>query len=133
MPRFGVGQGLPRLEDERFLTGQGRFSDDFNLPGQAHAVMVRSPFAHATLRGIDAAATRGASGVIAVYSGADLATEGIGTLPCGAPMESKDGRPTVVPPRHVLTPDRVRHVGEPVAVVLAETLEQARDAAGSSS
>ena len=73
MPRFGVGQGLHRVEDERLLTGRGRYSDDVNLPGQAHAVMVRSPFAHVVLRGIDAAAAGDAPGVLAIYSGADLA------------------------------------------------------------
>ena len=129
MPRFGVGQGLHRVEDERLLTGRGRYSDDVNLPDQAHAVMVRSPFAHAALRGIDAAAAGDAPGVLAIYSGADLAADGIGTLPCPAAGEDKDGRPTVVPPRSVLALDRARHVGEPVAVVIADTLAQARDAA----
>jgi len=128
MGQFGVGQPMRRLEDQRFLTGQGRYSDDISLPGQAHGAVLRSPLAHATLGTIDTAAARAAPGVLAVYTAEDLSADDIGDIPCIAPMPGKAGSGTIQPPHPVLARGRVRHVGDPVAFVVAETAAQARDA-----
>ncbi|HUK59189.1 MAG TPA: molybdopterin cofactor-binding domain-containing protein, partial [Stellaceae bacterium] len=124
-----IGAPVRRTEDRRFLTGRGTYTDDINRPGQLHAVFVRSPHAHAELRGVDTAAAKRAAGVAAVYTGADIAAAGLGTLPCGWGVKSKDGTPMAEPPHPILAQGRVRHVGDPVAVVIAETHEQASDAA----
>ena len=123
-----IGTPLRRKEDLRFLTGQGRYTDDFNRPGQLWAYILRSPHAHATLGAIDSTATLAAPGVIAVYTGADLAAAGIGGLPCGWGITDKHGKPMTEPVHPVLAQGKVRHVGDPVAVVIAETREQAKDA-----
>ncbi|HZS83785.1 MAG TPA: xanthine dehydrogenase family protein molybdopterin-binding subunit [Stellaceae bacterium] len=122
-----IGRPLRRLEDERFLTGQGRYIDDLHLPEQLHAYVLRSPHSHAVIERIDADAARRAPGVRGVFTEADLRADGVGPLPCIAqvPMREK----LVVPPRFALARDRVRHVGDPVAFVLAESREAARDAA----
>ena len=120
-----IGQSLRRLEDERFLTGRGRYIEDIDLPGQAWMHVVRSPHAHAALNGIDADAARAMPGVVGIYTAADLAD--LGLLPCTVPVASLE--PMTVPPRHALAEDRVRHVGDPVAFVVAETRIAARDAA----
>ncbi|MDC7788148.1 xanthine dehydrogenase family protein molybdopterin-binding subunit [Rhodoplanes sp. TEM] len=125
--RFAVGQPVPRTEDPVLVRGAGRYTDDIGLPGQAHAVMVRSPHPHGLVRGIDTAAARAMPGVLAVYTAADLA--GCGTLKCVPPLKSHDGTAMVKPARPPLATDRVRFVGDPVAVVVAETAVQARDAA----
>jgi len=122
-----IGRSLRRLEDERFLTGQGRYVDDVALPGQLHGVVLRSPHGHAVIEGIDATAARGMPGVHGVFTAADLDADGIGTLPCIARVATV--APMIVPPRRTLARDRVRHVGDPVAFVVADTAEQARDAA----
>jgi carbon-monoxide dehydrogenase large subunit len=124
-----IGAPVRRKEDHRFLTGRGTYTDDINRPGQLHAVFVRSPHANAELGGIDAAAAKSAPGVVAVYSAADLQAAGLGTLPCGWGVKSKDGTPMAEPPHPVLASGRARHVGDPVAVVIAETREQASEAA----
>src|SRR6516164_4816083 len=124
-----VGTPVRRREDFRFLTGQGTYTDDIDRPHQLHAHILRSPHAHARIAGIDTAAAAAAAGVAAVYTGADIAAAGIGGLPCGWQVHSKDGTPMAEPPHPVLAQDRVRHVGDPVAVVVADTLPQARDAA----
>ena len=129
MGRFGVGQAVRRVEDQRLLTGQGQFSDDINLPGQAVSVVLRSPFAHADIVNLDKSAAEAAPGVLAVYSADDLSADGIGDIPCLVPMAGKNGSGTVEPPHPVLARGRVRHVGDPVAFVVAGTLAQARDAA----
>ena len=129
MGRFGVGQAVRRVEDQRLLTGQGQFSDDINLPGQAVSVVLRSPFAHADIVNLDKSAAEAAPGVLAVYSADDLSADGIGDIPCLVPMAGKNGSGTVQPPHPVLARGRVRHVGDPVAFVVAGTLAQARDAA----
>jgi carbon-monoxide dehydrogenase large subunit len=130
----GEDQGAPergrsrrRLEDERFLTGRGRFVDDIAVPGQLFGHVLRSPVAHARILGIDVSAAREAPGVRAVYTAADLEADAIGPLPCKVQVATI--APLVVPPRHALARDRVRHVGDPVAFVVAETAEAARDAA----
>jgi aerobic carbon-monoxide dehydrogenase large subunit len=122
-----IGRSLRRLEDERFLTGQGRYVDDIAVPGQLHGVVLRSPHGHAVIEGIDAAAARVMPGVHGVLTAADLDADGIGTLPCIARVATV--APMVVPPRRALARDRVRHVGDPVVFVVADTAEQARDAA----
>lgn len=121
-----VGRSLRRREDRRFLTGHGRYVDDLNRPGQLHAVVVRSPHGHAVVEGIETAAARGMPGVRDIITAADLDAGGIGPLPCIAQVATV--APMIVPPRPALARDRVRHVGDPVALVVAETLAEARDA-----
>ena len=122
-----IGRSLPRLEDRRFLTGHGCFVDDLNAPGQLHAVVVRSPHGHAAIDAIDPVAARAIPGVRGVFTGGDLAADGIGPLPCVARVATV--APMIVPPRPALACGRVRHVGDPVAFVVADTADQARDAA----
>src|SRR5437588_9378784 len=124
-----IGMPVRRREDYRFITGQGTYTDDINRPGQLHAYILRSPHANAKIAGIDTSAAASAPGVVAVYTGKDMAADGIGGLPCGWQIHSKDGSPMIEPPHPPLVVDRVRHVGDQVAVVIAETLAQARDAA----
>ena len=124
-----IGTPVRRREDYRFLTGQGTYTDDINRPGQLHAYILRSPHANARITGIDTSAAKTAPGVAAVFTGADMAADGIGGLPCGWLINSKDGSPMKEPAHPVLVTDRVRHVGDHVAVVLAESLAEARDAA----
>jgi carbon-monoxide dehydrogenase large subunit len=120
-----IGQPVRRLEDARFLTGRGRYTDDFSAPGQVFAHVVRSPHAHAGITRIDAAAARAMPGVCGIFTAADLAADGIGPIPCATQV------PTLVrtPARFALARDRARHVGEPVALVVAESRAAARDAA----
>src|SRR6266404_6339092 len=124
-----IGAPVRRREDYRFLTGQGTYTDDINRPGQLYAYILRSPHASARLSRIDTSGAASAPGVVAIFTGADLAAEGIGGLPCGWLINSKDGSPMKEPPHPVLAVDHVRHVGDPVAVVIADSLGQARDAA----
>ncbi|MEQ8640841.1 MAG: xanthine dehydrogenase family protein molybdopterin-binding subunit [Alphaproteobacteria bacterium] len=127
--KFGVGQPVPRTEDPRLITGGGRYTDDVHRPGEAHAVIVRSSVAHGYLRGIDSEQARGMAGVLAVYSGADLAAAGLGDLPSASGVANRDGTLIASPAQKILARDKVRYVGEPIAVVVAETLAQARAAA----
>jgi carbon-monoxide dehydrogenase large subunit len=122
-----IGRSLRRLEDSRFLTGQGCFVDDTALPGQLHGVVLRSPHGHAVIDGIDTAVARAMPGVRGVFTATDLDADGIGPLPCIAQVATV--APMIVPPRRALARDRVRHAGDPVAFVVAETGDQARDAA----
>src|SRR5438132_13068685 len=124
-----IGTPVRRREDYRFLIGRGTYTDDINRPGQLYAHILRSPHAHARITAIDTSAATTAPGVAAVYTGAEMAADGVGGLPCGWQVHSKDGSPMAEPPHPVLAIDRVRHVGDPVAVVIADTLAQARDAA----
>ncbi|HXF67075.1 MAG TPA: xanthine dehydrogenase family protein molybdopterin-binding subunit [Burkholderiales bacterium] len=124
-----IGQPVKRKEDLRFLTGSGQFTDDIALPGQARAYFLRSPHAHARIRSMDIEPARAAPGVVAVLTGADLARAKVGALPCGWLITDVNGKPMKEPPRPALAQDKVRYVGEAVAVVIAETLEQAKDAA----
>ncbi len=128
MGRFGIGQSVRRTEDVRFITGHGRYTDDIDLPGQAHGVVLRSPHAHAVIRSIDLAAARGSRGVVAVFVGADLEADGIGHIPIAVELETRVGR-QIIPPRPALSGDRVRYVGDGVAFIVAETAVQAKDAA----
>src|SRR3954454_3608218 len=129
MGQFGIGQPVRRFEDRRLLTGFGRFQHDVGLPGQAHGFVLRSPHAHARIRAIDLAAAEVAPGVLAIYTGEDLAAAGLGTM--GVPFQRKrpDGSPMFWRAHRGLAEGRVRYVGEPVAFVVAETLAQAKDAA----
>ena len=124
-----VGTAVRRREDFRFLTGQGNYTDDIDRPHQLHAYILRSPHAHARITGIDTAGAARAAGVAAIYTGKDMAADGVGGLPCGWQVHSKDGSPMAEPPHPPLVTDRVRHVGDQVAVVIAETLDEAREAA----
>ncbi|BBK36154.1 carbon monoxide dehydrogenase [Allostella sp. ATCC 35155] len=129
LQKFGIGQPVPRAEDPVLVQGQGRYTDDINLPDQAHAWIVRSPVAHGLLKGIDLEAARAAPGVLGAWTGADLEAAGYGPLKCVVPLTNGDGTPMLKPRRPALAVDRVRWVGDPVAVVVARTLAEARDAA----
>ncbi|MFO1079196.1 MAG: xanthine dehydrogenase family protein molybdopterin-binding subunit [Reyranellaceae bacterium] len=127
--KFGVGQPVRRWEDLRLLTGRGRYQDDIELPRQSHAVFVRSPHAHARIRSIDTAAAKAAPGVLAVYTGADYVADGLSMPKANMPRKKRDGSPMFAPQRPALPIDRARYVGDAVAMVIAETLDQAKDAA----
>ena len=129
LDRFAIGQPVPRTEDPVLLRGEGYYSDDISLPGQAYAVMVRSAHAHGVIRRIDTAAARAMPGVLAVYAAADLATGGIGPLPPRQVINNRDGTPMLGPVRYALATGKVRFVGEAVAAVVAETVAAAKDAA----
>ena len=129
MSETGIGVAVRRKEDKRFLTGRGNYVDDINRPGQAFAAFVRSPHAHAELNSVNTGAAEAAPGVIAVLTGADVAADGLGGLPCGWGITSKDGTPMVEPAWPILANGKVRYVGDMVAAVIAETADQARDAA----
>lgn len=126
MAEQGIGASVKRKEDFRFLTGKGKYTDDINRPGQAYAYFLRSPHAHAAIKKIDTKAASSAAGVIGVCTGDDLAADGVGGIPCGF---APDGGPIVEPPRPALVQGKVRFVGDMIALVVAETLEQAKDAA----
>jgi carbon-monoxide dehydrogenase large subunit len=124
-----IGHPLRRLEDDALLSGRGRYADDLDAPGAAHAVFHRSPHAHAEIRSIDVSAARAAPGVLAVYTGRDVVAAGLKPLPFNRMHKRPDGAPMLDAPRYALTPDAARYVGDPVAMVVAQTREQARDAA----
>src|ERR1700733_1857122 len=128
MSATGIGVAVRRKEDQRFITGKGHYTDDINRPGQTYAYFVRSPHAHATIKSIDSKQASSMPGVLAVLNGAELAADKIGNLICGWMIHSKDGSPMKMAPHPALASRRVCHVVEPVAVVIAETLAQARDA-----
>jgi carbon-monoxide dehydrogenase large subunit len=128
MGPFGIGQGIKRIEDRRLLRGQGRYQDDVNLPGQAQAVLVRSMHAHATMRKIDTTAARAAPGVIAVFTGHDIG-DSLGTMKMTLKRKRPDGTPMFASPHRALTTGRVRYVGDPIAMVIAETRAAAEDGA----
>ncbi len=129
MSNTPIGKSLPRREDHRFLTGAGQYTDDVVMPGQTYGVFLRSPHAHARIRKIDTSQALKAPGVVAIFTGADLAEAKVGGLPCGWLIHSKDGSPMKEPPHPVLAQGKVRHVGDQVALIVAESLTQAKDAA----
>lgn len=134
MRQFSVGQSVRRKEDDLLLTGRARFQDDVNLNGQAHAAILRSPHAHAKIRALDTSEAESAPGVLAVYTGADVAAAGLTPLPCVAfprtgALKRHDGRDAFCPPHPIIPATRVRHVGDPVAMVVAETRVEALAAA----
>ncbi|GAB4352780.1 MAG: xanthine dehydrogenase family protein molybdopterin-binding subunit [Oricola sp.] len=125
----GIGARVARKEDKRFITGKGRYTDDMVVPGMKHAVFVRSPHAHASIKGIDTSKAAKMPGVIAVLTGDELAADGIGSLICGWMIHSKDGSPMNMGDWRPLAQTRVRYVGDAVAIVVADSKAQARDAA----
>lgn len=129
MSDAGIGASVERKEDQRFLTGHGHYVADMQVNGQAHAYFLRSPHAHAEIEEIDIDDALTAPGVIAIYTGEDLAADGVGGLPCGWLIHDISGEPMKEPPHPPLAQDKVRYVGDTVAVVIAETPQQARDAA----
>ncbi|MFQ5954246.1 MAG: xanthine dehydrogenase family protein molybdopterin-binding subunit [Kiloniellales bacterium] len=129
MADTGIGAAVRRTEDRRFLMGAGRYTDDINRPGQACAYFLRSPHAHAKIKSIDIAAAKAAPGVVAVFTAADLEADGIGGPICGWTVTQRNGEPHNAPPHPALAKDTVRHVGDQIVLVLAETLAQAKDAA----
>jgi carbon-monoxide dehydrogenase large subunit len=129
MSATGIGAAVRRKEDHRFITGKGHYTDDIDRPGQAYAFFVRSPHAHATIKSIDSKAAAAMPGVLAVLTGAELAGDKIGNLICGWMIHSKDGSPMKMAPHPALAVGKACYVGDPVGVVIATTLAQARDAA----
>jgi carbon-monoxide dehydrogenase large subunit len=125
----GMGASVVRREDRRFLLGKARYTDDIVLPGQTWAVFVRSPYAHAAIRSINASQAAAAPGVLAVLTGDDVAADGLGGIPCGWQIHNKDGSPMVEPPHPALAQGKVRHAGDPVVMVIAESKAAAREAA----
>src|SRR6185312_8113563 len=122
-----IGQPVLRKEDARFLSGTGQYTDDVSLPRQTYAFFLRSPHAHATIRAIDVVKAKTSRGVVDIFTGADLT--GVNGLPCGWLITGTDGKPMNEPPHPVLASGKVRYVGDPVAVVVAESITQAKDAA----
>ncbi len=129
MTSTGIGARVPRKEDQRFITGNGNYTDDINLPKQTYAYFVRSPHAHAKLGRINTKAAEAAPGVVAVFTGKDVEKDGVGGLICGWMIHSKDGSPMNAGPHPILASGKVRYVGDHVAVVVAETPAQAKAAA----
>ncbi len=129
MSATGIGARVKRVEDQRFITGMGHYTDDVNREGQTYAYFLRSPHAHARIKGINAKGATDMDGVHAVYTGEDLTADAIGPLPCGWMIHSKDGSPMITPGHPCLAQGKVRYVGDPVCVIIANTMELARDAA----
>ena len=134
MTSSGIGASVKRREDVRLVTGQGRYAEDYDAPGQAYAAFVRSPHAHADVVAIDGTPALAVAGVLGVFTGRDLADGGVGAIPTliaerGGGIRSRDGSAFAEPPWYALATDRVRHVGEPIAVVVAATAAAARDGA----
>src|SRR5712691_4344731 len=134
MTGFGIGASVKRREDLRLLTGRGRYAEDCNAAGQVYAAFVRSPHAHADVVAVDAAPARAIAGVLDVFTGRDLVADGVGAIPTliaerGGGIRSRDGSPFAEPTWYPLATDRVRHVGEPLAIVVATTPAAAADGA----
>src|SRR5262249_33592940 len=129
MSATGIGATVRRKEDQRFITGKGHYTADVSRPGQTHACFVRSPHAHARIKGIDAKAAKAMPGVLAVLTGADLAADKLGNPICGWLIPSQDGSAMKMAPHPAMANAKACHVGDSVAVVIAESLAQARDAA----
>jgi aerobic carbon-monoxide dehydrogenase large subunit len=129
MEKFGIGQPVLRVEDPKLLRGQGRYTDDFNVAGQAYGVVVRSRYGHGTIRTVDTAAARALPGVLAVYTAADLAAAGVNPIKCGMMVNGRDGKPWKIALRPLLAVEKVRFLGEAIAFVVAQSRAQAKDAA----
>ncbi|MDA0261131.1 MAG: xanthine dehydrogenase family protein molybdopterin-binding subunit, partial [Proteobacteria bacterium] len=129
MIKFGVGQSVARVEDQRFLTGNGRYADDVNLAGQTYAYFIRSPHAHAVIKGIDAQRARQAPGVLAVYTIDDVDADDLDQIRTLVPVKNRDGSEMARPDYPLLARGRVKHVGNMIAMVVAETETIARDVA----
>jgi carbon-monoxide dehydrogenase large subunit len=124
----GIGAAVKRREDLRFITGVGKFTDDINLPKQTYCYFLRSPVAHATIRNIDISAAKNAPGVVEIFTGADIDASGAGGVPCGWLITSRDGNPMKEPKHPILAVGKVRHVGDPVVAIIANSLEEAKNA-----
>jgi len=129
MAKFGIGQAITRREDQRLLTGTGKYVDDVPLKNQTHLVFVRSPHAHAKIVSIDTSAAKSAAGVIGVFTGAELLADGVGDFPIGPGLKNAVGKDMAAPPYYPLAVGEVRFVGETVVAVIAQTRAQAEDAA----
>jgi carbon-monoxide dehydrogenase large subunit len=129
MTRYSISQPVRQVEAPRLMTGQGRFADDNFLDRQTHGVFLRSPHAHAIIKSIDTTTAAAMPGVLAILTGADYAADGLGDVRGPSPVKKRDGSPMYRPPRPGITRDRVRHVGQPVALVVAESIFAAKDAA----
>ena len=129
MSATGIGASVKRKEDFRFITGKGHYADDINRPGQAYAYFLRSPHAHATINKIDVSGGAKSPGVVAIFTGDDIAADKVGGLICGWMIHSKDGSPMKAGAHPALAQGKVRYVGDHVAVVIADTYAQAQDAA----
>ncbi len=129
MPKFALGQSVSRLEDDRLLKGAGCYTDDFPVSGALHAVLLRSPHAHAFIKSISIKNAVESKGIVAIFTGKDVEADGLGDVPCLIPVVNLDGTNRKETPRPVLAKDTVRHVGDPVAVAIADTLSHAKDAA----
>ena len=128
MGQFEIGQAVRRREDVRFITGTGRYVDDERDVRQVYAAFLRSPHAHARITALDTSAAKRALGVLAIYTGADVQAAGLGTIKCVAPLKNRDGTNFFNPGRPLLATDKVRHVGDAVALVIADSLAAAKDA-----
>ncbi|MEO1019465.1 MAG: xanthine dehydrogenase family protein molybdopterin-binding subunit, partial [Pseudomonadota bacterium] len=129
MAKFGIGQGVNRVEDQRFITGKGTYTDDINVSGQAFGTVVRSPVAHARIKSVDVEAAKSAPGVISVITAQEFASKAGNEIPCMVPIENRDGSQRANALRPILATEKVCHVGDHIAFVVAETASQARDAA----
>ena len=129
LQKYAIGQPVHRKEDDALVRGKGKYTDDFNLPGQLYAWIVRSSHAHGVIRGIDTSAAKGMPGVHGVWTGADFATDDYAPFTCAMPLKNRDGSPLLQTNRLALMTDKVRFVGDPLAFVVADTIAQARDAA----
>jgi CO/xanthine dehydrogenase Mo-binding subunit len=127
--KFGLAQPVRRVEDPRLLKGMGRYTDDIVLPGMLYGIVLRSPHAAASITAIDTTQAASLPGIRGIYTAADLKTAGLGTLPCAAPVQNRDGTDMAAPAHPVLADGTVHHVGDPVAFIVADTAKQARDAA----
>src|SRR6185369_5515809 len=125
----GIGAAIRRKEDMRFLLGRGNYVADMKLQNMTFGVLLRSPHAHARIKSIDTSEAKKLPGIVAIFTGDDLLADKVGTLPCAWPVTGKGGAATKEPPHPALAQGKVRHVGDPVAFVIAETVEQARDGA----
>jgi carbon-monoxide dehydrogenase large subunit len=128
MTAQGIGASVKRREDFRFIKGVGKYTDDINLPHQTYCYFLRSPVAHANIRSIDVSAAKSAPGVVAVFTGADIDASGAGGLPCGWLITNIDGSPMKEPKHPILATGKVRHVGDPVVAIIADTFQAAKDA-----
>ena len=127
--KFGIGQPVPRFEDPRLLTGGGRYTDDNKLTNETHAYILRSPYAHANILSIDVSAAKSLPGVIEVLTGQDYVDDGYGKLACTPKQKRRDGSPMFEPENPVLVLNQVKMVGDYIAMIIAETIHQAKDAA----
>ncbi|MCG8493112.1 MAG: xanthine dehydrogenase family protein molybdopterin-binding subunit, partial [Sneathiellales bacterium] len=129
MVKFGVNQSVNRVEDDRLITGKGQYTDDITIEGQLYAYMLRSPIAHAKILSIDLEDAKDAPGVVDIITGEELAADNANQRPCMIPLKNRDGSDRADPGHPVLVTDTVRYVGDNIALIIAESLAEAKDAA----